>query len=327
MTFHQDCFVCGPNGFLIRDYTTGPDGALSTEIDMDGRTEGWIGIPHGGFGMGAMMELISFLPAFPGDPSRIFPVTADFRMGGAQVFVGDTVSLSAKSTDNGAFGMITKEGQPHPYISGDFTFCLDNPQTKSELASFLPNNISDMTGRLIPLPFYRNCFVCGVDRKFPGLRRMFQLFEDDQKRIAVSLIGFDKADRDTVGHFRRGNTLHPIALLALGDETMGWGAFFLSKNGGVSVRLSYTFYREIRTDERIVVFGKGLRTKGEIEKRMMFWATGGAAAVKPNGTFEIVMASSGQWLALPALTVQMRNNLIPEELTAQAFEKAQIASA
>jgi hypothetical protein len=56
---------------------------------------------------------------------------------------------------------------------------------------------------------------------------------------------------------------------------------------------------------------------------MMFWATGGAAAVKPDGTFEIVMASSGQWLALPALTVQMRENLIPEELTAQAFEKAQ----
>jgi hypothetical protein len=31
------------------------------------------------------------------------------------------------------------------------------------------------------------------------------------------------------------------------------------------------------------------------------------------------MVSSGQWLAIPALTEQMKQNLIPSELTTRAF--------
>jgi hypothetical protein len=60
---------------------------------------------------------------------------------------------------------------------------------------------------------------------------------------------------------------------------------------------------------------------------MMFWASGGAAVVRPDGTFEIVMTSSGQWLAIPALTEQMRHNLIPAELTGRAFAIAEGAPA
>ena len=63
--------------------------------------------------------------------------------------------------------------------------------------------------------------------------------------------------------------------------------------------------------------------KGDIAKRLMFWASGGAAVVRPDGTFEVVMSSSGQWLAIPALTEQMKLNLIPAQLTEKAFQTAE----
>ena len=152
---------------------------------------------------------------------------------------------------------------------------------------------------------------------------MFRLVDDSADRIVIAPIGFDPEDKDTVCRFRRGRHLHPLCFLALGDETMGWGAFFLSRNGGVSVRLSYTFLRDVGVDERVVFFGRGERVKGDISKRMMFWGSGGAAVVKDDGTFEIVMTSSGQWLAIEALTHQMKQNLIPEEMTSRAFQIAE----
>lgn len=321
--FHTDCSACGADGFIIRDYSKTPDGGLSAPLVMDERTEGWIGIPHGGFGMAAIMELLSLSPAVPEDPARLFPISADFRMGGAQVVVGDTVQLSVSTADGGGTGVIEKAGQPHPYISGEVVYGKDDPEGRETLAATLPANFADIAGGLSPLPYYMKCFVCGVGRQYPGLKRQFRLVEGPGQRLVVAMIGFDPEDYDTVCRFSRNGKLHPICLLALGDETMGWGAFFLSKNGGVSVRLSYTFYREIGIDERVVIFGKGQRVKGDIAKRMMFWASGGAAVVKPDGTFEIVMTSSGQWLAIPALTEQMRQNLIPVQLTARAFEIAE----
>jgi hypothetical protein len=326
-TYHKDCSACGTDGFIIRHYDTAPDGTLVAPLVMDERTEGWIGIPHGGFGMGAIMELLSLAPSFPDDPARVFPISVDFRMGGAQVVVGDTARLTVSAAGTGGTGVIEKEGQPYPYISGEVAYQKDDPDGRKALSSNLPANFADINDKLVPLPYYVNCFVCGVGRQYPGLKRQFRLVDGSSDRIVVATIGFDPEDSQTVCRFVRHGHLHPICLLALGDETMGWGGFFLSKNGGVSVRLSYTFYREIGIDERVVFFGKGDRVKGDIAKRMMFWASGGAAVVRPDGTFEIVMTSSGQWLAIPALTEQMRQNLIPAELTSRAFSIAEGAPA
>jgi hypothetical protein len=321
--YHKDCSACGPDGFIIRQYDRAPDGTLRAVLDMDERTEGWIGIPHGGFGMGAIVELLSLAPSFPNDPSRVFPITADFRMGGASVVMGDRLTLTARPSGGGGTGVIEKEGQPYPYITGEVTCNKDDPDGRTAFSAIIPKNFADIKDRLSPLPYYMKCFVCGVGRQYPGLRRQFRLVDGPGRRIVVAMIGFDPEDKTTVCGFSRNGRLHPICLLALGDETMGWGAFFLSKNGGVSVRLSYTFYREIGIDERVVVFGIGERVKGDIAKRMLFWASGGAAVVKPDGTFEIVMTSSGQWLAIPALTEQMRQNLVPAELTGLAFAIAE----
>jgi len=53
---------------------------------------------------------------------------------------------------------------------------------------------------------------------------------------------------------------------------------------------------------------------------MLFWASGCAAVMKPDGSFEVVAESSGQWYAMATLTRQMKDELIPEELTSQVFK-------
>ena len=109
-----------------------------------------------------------------------------------------------------------------------------------------------------------------------------------------------------------------MGLMAVLDETMGWGGFFASANGGVSVRLNYKFLRKIGIKEKLVFFGRGEKVMGRIDKRMLFWASGCGTVMKADGSFEKVIESSGQWYAMATLTEQMRKELIPESLTEKA---------
>ena len=95
-----------------------------------------------------------------------------------------------------------------------------------------------------------------------------------------------------------------------------------SASGAVTVRISYTLYRDIRVGERIVAFGRGDKVRGNAGSRLLFWASGGAAAVNKDGIFETVIAASGQWLGVPELTRQMKIELMPKELTERAFRFA-----
>ncbi|MDD5170174.1 MAG: hypothetical protein PHN75_15260, partial [Syntrophales bacterium] len=96
----------------------------------------------------------------------------------------------------------------------------------------------------------------------------------------------------------------------------------VSASGGVTVRIDYTFYRDIQVGEKLLFFGRGGKLKGNTLSRIMCLASGGAAAVRDDGTMEPVVSASGQWLGLPNLTRQMREALIPEELNRRAFELA-----
>lgn len=318
---HDDCVGCGEDGFLIRGFER-TDSGLRAKIVMNERTEGWVGLPHGGIGMGAICELSSGLDNYPDDQKKLFPLSCDFRMGGVGVSIGDEVTLEVVTKDDGAEGAIWTSDRSQPYISGDISYGKDDREGIDLLKSYMPKNISEIEDNLIPLPYYKDCFVCGFDRKYPGLKRKFNLVDKRDDKVVVSLVGFSPEDDENFLWFKRGDILHPVAFLGLGDETMGWGGFFLSKNGGVSVRLGYNFLRDVKTTEKLVFFGRGERIKGDIEKRLMFWASGGAAVVKDDGSFEIVMTSSGQWLGVIALTHQMNEYLIPKELLERAYQIA-----
>lgn len=103
---------------------------------------------------------------------------------------------------------------------------------------------------------------------------------------------------------------------------MGWAGFVLSASGGVSVRLSYTFYRGVSAGERLVVAGRGEKVKGRGGSRILFWSSGVAAVVGEDGTPEVVATAAGQFLGLPDLTEQMRRELIPQEWTKRVFDLA-----
>ena len=310
--------------FLFGDSRITEDGGrLRADVFMDRRAEGWIGIPHGGIGMGAILELATLLDGHPRDDRALYPYSVDFRMGGSAARVGDSVRIEVATADEGASGKILVGRETTPYISAVVSYQKDDPERREAFISYLPRSFRDMDRQSIALPYYKNCFVCGVDRQQPGLRRKFQLL--DRKfpgKIVISTAGFETGDQENFFRFQRDGKVHPVSFLALLDETMGWAGFMRSASGGVSVRLSYTFYRGAFIDERLIFFARGEKVKGRDGSRVLFWSSGGAAVVGNDGTFEPVAVASGQFLGVPDLTEKMRKGLIPQEWTRRAFELA-----
>jgi hypothetical protein len=314
---------------FVRDFLFGDSGTrrgdacIEAELLMDKRTEGWVDIPHGGVGMGAVMELALALDGCPLTDERLYPLSAEFRMGGSPVRVGDRVKVKVSSVEGGTAGSIQVDRGEAPYILASISHGSDHPLRTDPLLSYLPVEFSDVQNRLIPLPYYKNCFVCGGERSQPGLRRRFYFWNaGQQKKVVVSSAGFDAWDSETFCLFQQDDTIHPIVFLALLDETMGWGGFMDTGSAGVTVRADYTMYRGVHTGERVVVFGRGEKVRGNAPSRLLFWASGGVAVVRDDGSLEPVMVSSGQWLGVPALTDQMKTELMPHEWTVRAFELA-----
>ncbi|ABW67117.1 hypothetical protein Dole_1311 [Desulfosudis oleivorans Hxd3] len=299
------------------------DEKRSVPMVMDASKEGWVGIPHGGIGMGAIVELANDFAHCTCDNDLKYPVQCSFRMGGSEVRVGDAVTVEAVPTGSGISGRVIPEGSETPYITAEIGCGVENPEPEDGFREYIPENFSRLSGRLEHIPYYLNCFVCGVNRSAPGLKRQFHLWESPHGSIACAFSGFNTEDPETIHRFSRKGWLHPITQLAVLDETMGWGGFLAFANGGVSVRLNFTLLRKIGVDEKIVFFGRGEKVKGKIDKRMFFWASGCGAVVRDDGALEVVTASSGQWYALKSLTDQMENELIPKEQTQKIFAIAQ----
>ena len=311
--------------FLFGDSDVHEDGkCVRAGLLMDLCTEGWVGIPHGGIGMGAIMELAMMLGNYPQNAESLYPLSADFRMGGSSVKIGDSLIVEVSEAEGGAVGRISAERDLSPYVSASIRYRDAASHRRDLVASYIPGGISDIENQLMPLPHYKNCFVCGVGRSHPGLKRSFHFLDSNEssRKIVVSTVGFDTRDSEAFYLFQRNNIIHPIASLALLDETMGWAGFMASASGAVTVRISYTLYRDIRVGERVVAFGRCDKVRGNAGSRLLFWASGGAAAVNKDGILETVIAASGQWLGVPELTRQMKIELMPKELTERAFRIA-----
>ena len=309
------------NAGIVRDH-----GGLHTAMIMEERMEGWRGIPHGGIAMGFVMELATLLREeyAEKDKGPTYPLTADFRLGGAGVRIGDNVEARVRTAPEGIQGTIFAPGNNAPYLSAVIGYGIDDPQRRDTFRSYLPARTSNPADWGIPLPYYRNCFVCGVARSHPGLERRFLLGGGDggTPRLAYAAAGFDVADGNTFYRFQSGGRLSALPALALLDETMGWAGFLSAASGAVTVRIGYTFYRDIRPGERLVFIGRSERVRGNAGARIFFWTSGGAVSLDNAGRCEPVIAASAQYLGVAELTEQMRRELIPAELTAQAFRLA-----
>lgn len=293
-------------------------GAARTEIMMDSRLEGWVGIPHGGIGMTTIVELAGLLDS-QGDIIG-HPFGVDYRLGGSRLRVGDRVAIEVTRAERGITGQIVPAGCEAPYLSA--VLSREKIENKEDFSRILPARLSDIEGRLEPLPYYKNCFVCGVERKEPGLKRKFRLLDGADEKLIVSIAGFAPEDSGSFYLFQRNGFLHPVALLALLDETLGWAGFMISASGGVTTRISYAFYRKVKSDEKVAVFARGDRLRGTAS-RTLYWASGAAAVVKDNGGLEIVASASGQYFGMRELTEQMKTELMPADINARAFAVAE----
>ena len=296
---------------------------LRSILAMEDKTQGWVGIPHGGIAMGAMADLAFLLRKGSGGPFGPYPFTIDYRMGGASVRLGDRLQIELTVKKDKAEGVVVKDLQSPPYLSAACQFAHADPSHRETFRTYLPTHAGDLENRMIPLPSYRNCFVCGFARREPGLERRFYAVDlPDRQKIVVSPVGCAGDSGEAFYRFQRDGFLHPLPLLALLDELIGWGGFLLAASGGVTVKASYTFYRDVRVGERLWVFGRGENVRGNPSSRMLFSASGGAAAVNRDGFLEPVVAASGQYLGVGTLTEQMKQELLPAELTRRAFQLA-----
>jgi hypothetical protein len=307
---------------FMREFLYGPSDILSsgdrleTSISMDERMEGWIGIPHGGISMGIMTDLLARLDPYPSSPRALYPLSADFRLGGASLRIGDSLHFEVASCEGGAKGEATVKDDPLPYMSSSFLYGQEDDDLKNRFLAILPDRANDVLSRLKQLPSYQKCFVCGQARNHPGLRRVFHQW-DVPGKIVIATAGFSAEDAGTFFLFQRNGVLHPLPFLALLDETLGWGGFLLAASGAVTVKIQYTFYRPVRACEKLIFFGRGDRVRGK--SRLFFWASGGAAAVMDDGKLEMVVSAAGQFYGLEELTRQMKMNLMPKELMERAF--------
>jgi hypothetical protein len=320
--------TCKPDDF-VRAFLFGTSDivkdrqCLRSILVMDDKTQGWVGIPHGGIAMGAIADLAFALLGEADGPFGPYPFSIDYRMGGASARLGDTLQIEMTEMEGGVRGVIVKDPNAAPYLSATLHFKHADPSQREIFQSYLPSHISYVENRMVPLPSYRNCFVCGIARREPGLeRRFYVLAVTDQQKIVVSPVGCAGDGGEAFYRFQRCGRLHPLPLLALLDEIIGWGGFLLAASGGVTVKASYTFYRDIQVGEHLLVFGRGEKVRGNATSRLLFWASGGAAAVCSDGVMEPVVVASVQYLGVGALTEQMRQELLPADLTRRAFQLA-----
>ncbi|MGV8079398.1 MAG: PaaI family thioesterase [Syntrophales bacterium] len=313
------------DSFLERFLTGGPPrregSSLAAVLRTDRHAEGWNGIPHGGFAMGVFVELA--LRAM-GESASSFPEpwTAEFRLGGASLRRGDRADVKVDVAARGAEGVITVPTTEAPYMTASLCRQETDMESLASLRSLLPASTPDPDRECIPLPSYGKCFVCGSEREIPGLERRFSLLPSGSGKTIFSRAGFEDGDERSFHLFQEDGIIHPVTILALLDETLGWGGFMLAGQGGVTVRIRFAFLRRIRAGEKLIFLGRGDRVRGTSPSRMFSWASGGAAAVHPDGGLEPVVTATGQFMVVPELTEQMKTTLLPREWTERAFRLA-----
>ncbi|MCX7816100.1 MAG: hypothetical protein N2317_01130 [Syntrophales bacterium] len=270
--------------------------------------------------MGIIVELVSI---FLSCKKWIYPWRGEFRWGGARLTTGDWARVEISPGDRVFEGHIYAEGNDDPYLTGSIHFLKDIPSSETGIY-FNGFTFGDLESSLLPLPYYANCFVCGEKRKAPGLHRRFYCFVSPEGRKQVYCpVGFNEKDMENFFLFRSGEgEVHPLALLAAVDETMAWGGFLCVAQGAVTVRLQVDFFRPLTVGDEFVVWGQGERVRGKNPERMFFWSSGGVLAFKNGRILEPVAFATGQWMVVPELTIQMKNELQPSTWMQDVFRLA-----
>jgi len=309
-----------PGADRIRLLTTpieGGEDSARTTIRLDARHEGWRGVPHGGVLMSLVLELAHHGMNRTVFSSENFPVRASFRWGGPAVSIGDRLEIAARTEGEETRVAITKDGEETPSFSVEIRPIPSSEETETEHLDNLTLAMEavgrDTKDNVLPLPYATNCFVCGSEREHPGLTRRFYCLDAKGEQIVFTSIGLDPNDQNEVFRFELDDaTVHPGVLAAIIDETMGWGGFVRARQGGMTVKLDVDFLRPVDRGEKMLCYGLCSGTRGKSASRMFWFSEGG---ILPMGERDLppIMRASGQWLAMPVLTDEIKKHLRPAE--------------
>jgi len=309
----KGCIACGPEGFFVSSPFVQEGDQIQASLPLENRHQGWMEIPHGGILMSLLLEAAHHGfedPLFSGSGD---PIRTSFRWGGPTLLLGDEVQVLARREQAGVHGSICKRDETSPSLTawidrGPARFGLEDLDPIQQTLEGIGKDAKD---KVIPLPYSSNCFVCGSNRADPGLQRRFYCLEDGQQRVIFTPMGLDPEDEAKFSWYRLSEEeLHPGAMAAILDEVLGWSGFLATRQGGVTVKLEIDFLRPVDLGERMLCFGSCVRVRGRNPQRLFWYSVGG---ILPFGSTDLspIVLAKGQWLAVPNLTEEMKNHLMP----------------
>lgn len=311
------------NGLFIRTPIEKKGLQAYATVQLDSRYQGWLELPHGGVLMSMLLELAHRGLARPVFHPDNYPLNTSFRLGGPSLLLDQTVKIAVEQKEDEILGWVKKDPNFPPSLTSKIIPGRSDASTNlgnlDLLARAMDKSGRDTRNRAIPLPYTRSCFVCGSERKEPGLSRRFYCLETEETRIAFTFMGLDPDDQEKLSRFCLADgQFHPGTLAAIVDETLGWAGFLHTRQGGVTVRLEMDLFRPVEPGEKMLCFGACSGTRGKGGNRLLWYAEGGIIPMGEEEPFPIMLAR-GQWLAVPKLTEEMKAHLIPSEWTNRWF--------
>jgi acyl-coenzyme A thioesterase PaaI-like protein len=302
--------------FLTAPIECTPDLARAT-LTLDERHQGWLGVPHGGILISLALELAHHGTNRSLFARQGFPVRASFRWGGPTLTLGRSLEIAAMRGEEGIRVVMTTNAEETPSFSGLLRPASSVGEIEGghfdRLAETMEAIGRETKDNVLPLPYAADCFVCGSEREHPGLQRKFYCLDQPGAQVVFTSIGLDPDDRSRLSQFQLDDPLiHPGVLAAILDETMGWGGFVRSRHGGMTVKLDIDFLRPVEEGEKMLCYGICSGTRGKSASRM-FWFSEGGILPMGEGDLSPIMRASGQWLAMPGLTEEMKKHLRPPE--------------
>ncbi len=297
-------FLTGNDPFFKVVPLDATEHTVDEELMFEPHHEGFIGIPHGGLGMGLCLDAWRRI----GKPS--YPVNVNFRFGGSGISIGEKAVFTVEKAPAGeqpcVSARISKEGDKTPYLKAEI-----RPTQVSDSADAVP---APPPEQFRGLPYYRNCFVCGHYRTVTGLQRRFRLHESNGTTVVTTPWGFDSTDIDRGENFLIGkDELHPAVLISIFDENTAWSGFMMTRAAGLSVRVDFTLLRPVARDEKLLFVGEPTGIRGNPRNPRFFIAQGTILSMTDPGNPEPVAYGRGEWLIVDQYTRQIKRNLLPED--------------
>ena len=310
---HEACFVCHGNFCFssINDCDLG----VETEMVFGLDHEGWQGIPHGGVAMTALLDLADHCWLRIKGENLVYPLEIDWRFADA-VHIGDEMSLRAVVKDGKILLSMRRQGSEKIYLSAVVRVATETAGVDFPLLE--PEQLQKKSAQHQPLAVYDNCFVCGLKRQKPGLKRRFFRSAEEFPSIIVRFGGGGEGLQLASSFQQASGTLHPGVLAALLDEICGWSGILAGDLYGYTVRFKLHLNRLLVVGDELFGISPVPSVRGS-GSRKFYYPQGALYHKKADGSLDVVAVATGQWLAKEELRLQFDDSHVVEDMTGIVF--------